>query len=218
MNWLWYMLAYGLGSISFAIIVSRRLYQVDIRNYGSNNAGATNITLVLGKKAGIVVLLGDLLKGSLALLLPILFNSDVNLLYVGAFAVLGHCFPVWWKFRGGKAVATTAGVLLVYDPSLALITLIGAIVIILVTRYGFMGSISIGFIIFAHSLRSGENLIISSLFIVLLIFLHRSNFFNYLIGCERRIGHIRTKLSWMKSSIVLRKWRSLCLKLDTLWD
>ncbi|MCY8855547.1 glycerol-3-phosphate 1-O-acyltransferase PlsY [Bacillus inaquosorum] len=187
MEWIWYLIAYGLGSISFGIIISKYLYQVDIRKYGSNNPGATNVSVVLGKKAGFYVLLGDLLKGSISLLIPIIFKADANLLYVGAFAVLGHCFPVWWKFRGGKAVATSAGVLVVYNPYLALLTALGAIIIIFITRYGYLGSISIGFILFSYSLVFDDSKMLFFLFILLLLFLHRSNFFNYLVGSEPKI-------------------------------
>ncbi|OLO26584.1 acyl-phosphate glycerol 3-phosphate acyltransferase [Priestia megaterium] len=202
MEWMWYLIAYGLGSISFGIIISKYLYQVDIRKYGSNNPGATNVSVVLGKKAGFYVLLGDLLKGSISLLIPILFKVDVNLLYVGAFAVIGHCFPVWWKFRGGKAVATSAGVLLVYNPYLALLTVLGAIIIILITRYGYLGSISIGFILFSYSLVFDDNKMLFFLFIFLLLFLHRSNFYNYLVGSEPKneMG-INTLLSIFSSKL-----------------
>ncbi|MBD1382220.1 glycerol-3-phosphate 1-O-acyltransferase PlsY [Metabacillus arenae] len=187
MEAIWYLLAYGLGSISFAVIVSHHFHKTDIRTLGSFNPGATNTYNTLGKKAGLMVLLGDLLKGSIALLLPLYFQADVNLLYVGAFAVIGHCFPVWWGFRGGKAVATTAGVLLVYNPLLALFTYLGATLVVLLTKYVFMGSISIGIILFFYSLLLGEYELFFGIFIILLLFLHRSNIRNFKNGLEPRI-------------------------------
>lgn len=106
--------AYVLGSIPTALLVGRLLFQVDIRKLGSNNPGATNTLRVLGKRAGITVLIVDVGKGALATYLPLLLESDLNPMYAGIFAVIGHCFPIFAGFRGGKAIATTAGFLLVY--------------------------------------------------------------------------------------------------------
>src|SRR5690625_353522 len=107
------LIAYLLGSIPTGLIVGKIGFKKDIRNYGSGNLGATNTFRVLGIKAGIIVTLGDILKGTLAAVLPILFGAeDVYPLAVGIFAVIGHMFPIFAKFKGGKAVATSAGVIL----------------------------------------------------------------------------------------------------------
>lgn len=109
--------AYLLGSIPSGVWIGKLFYGKDIRQFGSGNSGTTNTFRVLGKPAGIVVLLMDILKGTLATLLPTLFHLDnVNPLWFGVFAILGHTFPVFAGFKGGKAVATSAGMLLAYSP------------------------------------------------------------------------------------------------------
>ncbi len=107
------VLSYLIGSIPTALIFGRVFFHIDIREHGSNNPGATNTLRVLGKKAAILVLLVDVGKGALAALLPTLFQADISPLYPGLIAVIGHCFPLFAGFRGGKAIATTAGALLV---------------------------------------------------------------------------------------------------------
>src|SRR5690625_4805861 len=112
MNYLIFsVIAYLLGSIPSALIVGKIGYQIDIREKGSGNLGATNAFRVLGKKAGTIVVLSDILKGTLATLLPLFMDADVPRLLIGIFAVLGHTYPVFARFRGGKAVATSGGVI-----------------------------------------------------------------------------------------------------------
>ncbi|MBO0477294.1 glycerol-3-phosphate 1-O-acyltransferase PlsY [Vagococcus sp. DIV0080] len=113
---IFFVIAYLLGSLQSGVWIGQLFYQKDIRKFGSGNTGTTNTFRVLGKKAGIVVLFLDILKGTLATSLPILFNLPVNPLWFGVAAILGHTFPVFGKFKGGKAVATSAGMLLAYSP------------------------------------------------------------------------------------------------------
>ncbi len=109
--------AYLLGSIPSGVWIGKLFYKKDIRNFGSGNSGTTNTFRVLGKTAGIIVLLMDILKGTLATCLPLLFGIDqINPLWFGVCAILGHTFPVFAGFKGGKAVATSAGMLLGYNP------------------------------------------------------------------------------------------------------
>lgn len=110
------IVAYLIGSIPSGVWVGQLFYQKDIRNFGSGNMGTTNTFRVLGKKAGILVFILDILKGTLATLLPIIFHLSINPLWFGLAAILGHTFPVFAKFKGGKAVATSAGMLLGYYP------------------------------------------------------------------------------------------------------
>ena len=110
------LLAYLLGSIPSGVWIGQLFFKKDIRQFGSGNSGTTNTFRVLGKKAGITVLLMDILKGTLATLLPSFFHLTVNPLWFGLVAVLGHTFPIFAKFKGGKAVATSAGMLLAYNP------------------------------------------------------------------------------------------------------
>ncbi|PTY81108.1 glycerol-3-phosphate 1-O-acyltransferase PlsY, partial [Heyndrickxia sporothermodurans] len=110
------ILAYLLGSIPSGLIVGKLFYGIDIRQHGSGNLGATNSFRTLGVKAGTVVIVADILKGTLATLLPKFFGVDESIhpLLIGLVAVIGHMFPIFAGFRGGKAVATSAGVLLAY--------------------------------------------------------------------------------------------------------
>ncbi|MGX7023737.1 glycerol-3-phosphate 1-O-acyltransferase PlsY [Vagococcus hydrophili] len=113
---LFLVIAYLLGSLQSGVWIGQLFYKKDIRNFGSGNTGTTNTFRVLGKKAGTVVLFMDILKGTLATSLPIIFNLPLNPLWFGVAAILGHTFPIFGKFKGGKAVATSAGMLLAYSP------------------------------------------------------------------------------------------------------
>lgn len=113
---LFFILAYLLGSLQSGVWIGQIFYKKDIREFGSGNTGTTNTFRVLGKNAGIVVLFMDILKGTLATALPILFNLSINPLWFGVAAIIGHTFPIFGKFKGGKAVATSAGMLLAYSP------------------------------------------------------------------------------------------------------
>src|SRR5690625_4850054 len=119
------IIAYILGSIPFALIVGKIGYKVDVREHGSGNLGATNAFRVLGTKAGIIVVLADILKGTIATLIPlfvgIFYDVEVSRLVIGVFAVIGHTYPVFAKFKGGKAVATSGGIMLGVNPLLFLI-------------------------------------------------------------------------------------------------
>lgn len=111
------ILAYLLGSIPSGVWIGKLFFKKDIRQHGSGNTGTTNTFRVLGKTAGIVVLLMDILKGTLATCLPMIFHlSGINPLWFGVCAILGHTFPIFAGFKGGKAVATSAGMLLGFNP------------------------------------------------------------------------------------------------------
>ncbi|WP_025022488.1 glycerol-3-phosphate 1-O-acyltransferase PlsY [Ligilactobacillus hayakitensis] len=115
------IIGYLLGSIPSGVWIGKFFYNKDIRNFGSGNMGTTNTFRVLGKKAGTVVLLMDMFKGSLAALLPFFFHSNANPLLIGVSAVIGHIFPIFAGFKGGKAVATSVGALMIYNPLFFLI-------------------------------------------------------------------------------------------------
>ena len=183
------ILAYIIGSIPTALIVGRFFFQIDIREHGSHNPGATNTLRVLGKRAAIAVLLVDVGKGALAALLPVLFQVDFSPLYPGLIAVIGHCFPLFAGFRGGKAIATTAGALLVANIWLFLIAYISFFLVIYITKYVFFGSISVGFALFLYAMIDPgyENDLLFFIFLLLLIFLHRSNIRNFIDKKEPKI-------------------------------
>lgn len=143
------VLAYLLGSIPSAVWVSKRMYGIDIREHGSGNAGATNTFRILGSRAGSLVMFMDMMKGFLAVKLSILSNFSwtseafVNLqIFLGLAAVLGHIFPIWADFRGGKGIATLFGMILGIQPLVA-VSLVGVFLLMLfLTRYVSLSSIS----------------------------------------------------------------------------
>ncbi|WP_312475902.1 glycerol-3-phosphate 1-O-acyltransferase PlsY [Neobacillus sp.] len=189
MFWLLLLASYLIGSIPTALIVGKLFFGVDIRDHGSKNPGATNTLRVLGKKSAILVLLIDLAKGAVAAYLPIYFNLDVDPIYFGLVAVVGHCFPIFAGFRGGKAIATTAGALLIANFPLLVVSYTTFFLVIFLTKYVFFGSISVGLTMLIYALISTklELELIFLLFSLLLIYLHRSNIRNLILGIEPKI-------------------------------
>lgn len=137
MTLLIYLAAYLIGSIPTALLFGRFAFGIDIRDHGSNNPGATNTLRVLGKKAAILVLLVDVGKGAAAAAIPVILNAEADPLIVGMVAVAGHCFPIFAGFRGGKAIATTAGVLIAANIWMFLIAYISFVAVIFLTKYVF---------------------------------------------------------------------------------
>lgn len=182
-------LSYLIGSISFALVVGKLFYKTDIRGYGSGNLGATNVYRVLGKKAGLIVAIADLLKGTFACLLPQMFNSTVSPIICGLLAILGHVFPVFAGFKGGKAVATATGVLLFLTPLGTLTGFVIFILTLILSKYVSLSSMLAGIAIFIYSLIFEDKVIIAlSLFIsVLVIILHRQNIKRIIKGTENKI-------------------------------
>jgi len=143
------VLAYLTGSVPTAVLVSTRIYGIDIRDYGSHNAGATNTFRILGSKAGTAVMLVDMIKGFLAVKLALFSHfaiGSVNFtnlqVVLGLAAVLGHIFPIWADFRGGKGIATLFGMILGIQPLVA-VCLVGVFMLMLwVTRYVSLSSIT----------------------------------------------------------------------------
>lgn len=182
---------YLLGSANSAIIVGR-FYGVDVRKHGSGNAGTTNTLRTLGKKAALFVLLGDILKGLLAYLAGYyIAGNALGGMVGGTAAVIGHVWPLYFGFKGGKGVLTSLAVLLMIDWYIALVLLGIFIIIVLLTRYVSMGSI-VGAALFpVLSLildRSVETVLFSALIAALIIFMHRTNIKRLLNGTESKIG------------------------------
>ncbi|EKN71533.1 putative glycerol-3-phosphate acyltransferase PlsY [Neobacillus bataviensis LMG 21833] len=190
MFWLLLLASYLIGSVPTALIVGKLVFGVDIRDHGSKNPGATNTLRVLGKKSAIFVLIIDLAKGALATYLPIHFHLNAEPLYFGLMAVVGHCFPIFAGFRGGKAIATTAGALLMANLPLLIIAYVTFFLVIFLSKYVFFGSISVGLsmLVYAFISPSLELELIFLLFSLFLIFLHRSNIRNFILGIEPKIN------------------------------
>jgi len=179
--------AYLIGSIPTAVWWGKRYYGIDVREFGSGNAGATNTFRVLGKKAGIPVLAIDILKGTIAVLLVHLSsyvydsNEYVTLeLGLGIAALVGHVFPIFAGFRGGKGVATILGIVICITPLTSLMVLAVFLIVLLATRYVSLSSMTAGlsFPFFLNIALKNQNqtLLIFSLFVAaLLLVTHKKN-------------------------------------------
>lgn len=131
------LIAYIIGSLPSALWIGKLFYKTDIREHGSGNMGATNTFRVLGKKAGIFVTVFDILKGTAAVLivsLPYFSDASIHPLLVGVMAVVGHMFPVFAKFKGGKAVATSGGVLLGYSWPIFILVILTFVLALKITK------------------------------------------------------------------------------------
>lgn len=193
------LVAYLMGSVPTAVWIGKAFYGIDVREQGSGNAGATNTFRVLGKAAGIPVLLIDALKGWLAVMLPvwILGGFDSPVLFenfrvtCGAMAVIGHVFPVFAGFRGGKGVATLMGVAFGMFPLAALGGVVLFLVVLLFTHYVSLGSIlaSIGyglFLLLVEKVHHDATIIFAVMIPLLVILTHKANIQRLISGNESR--------------------------------
>ncbi len=184
--------AYLFGSIPFALLVGKLRHGIDVREHGSGNLGTTNAFRVLGKTSGFLVAFGDVLKGTLAASLPFLFVADLHQLLAGLAAVIGHMFPVFAKFKGGKAVATAGGVVLWYSPLLFVTSVTFFLVMIYLSKYVSLASMLVGIYasLFSWFVYHDTYLTaIVGLFTVLIFYRHRENM-------KRIINKTEPKVSW----------------------
>lgn len=186
--------SYLLGSVSFSIIIARFMGKIDIRQHGSGNAGATNTLRVLGKGPGIAVFLLDIAKGVIAAVIGYALNPYVNdwvPVICGLAAIIGHNWPIFFRFKGGKGISTTVGAMISLVPLPVVIAGLVAILIIAVTRY-----VSLGSIIFAVLLPIilaiggwDQPYIWGAVVVALLaIYRHRKNIVKLLNGTENKLG------------------------------
>ncbi|MGI4981890.1 MAG: glycerol-3-phosphate 1-O-acyltransferase PlsY [Janthinobacterium lividum] len=190
------VLSYLIGSISFAVVVSAAMGLSDPRSYGSGNPGATNVLRSGNKKAAILTLLGDAFKGWFAVwlvrVLAVRCGLDVTDLALAGIAVfVGHLWPVFFRFQGGKGVATAAGVLLAFDPWLGLATLATWLLVAFVFRYSSLAALAaaIGAPIFAILLFVPQRITLAvATMSLLLIWRHKKNIGNLIAGRESRLG------------------------------
>lgn len=198
------LIAYLIGSINFSVILSKKIAGFDVRERGSGNAGSTNMLRSVGKGAAALTLVCDILKGiiaiGIAILLGNIFNAGNKALLVqiaGLLVVIGHTFPVFFGFKGGKGVATSLGVLLMSNWKIGLICLVFALILMILTRMVSLGSISAAilfpvltlFINTNYIVQEGSNyLIYSILLAILVVFNHRANVKRLLNGTENKLG------------------------------
>lgn len=204
------LISYLLGSLNFGVIISRKFIKDDVRNHGSGNAGSTNMLRNYGKGVAAMTMLGDMLKVVVAIVISFqiikytpntlqltndLVNIDVQMLIKsisGFFCVLGHIFPCFFKFKGGKGVATAGGMVFLVDWRVALILLAVFIIVVFITRYVSLGSIIMAvlypvFIFLFH--KSIFLAAIALVFTIIVIVAHRENI-------KKLINHTENKISF----------------------
>lgn len=184
------VIAYLLGSIPSGLWIGQHFYNKDIRQLGSGNIGTTNTYRVLGPKAGTVVLVMDILKGTLAASQPYLFHSNINPLLIGIFASLGHTVSIFDHFHGGKAVATSAGILLAYNPPMFLLASAIFVAVLLITSMASAASIIGITSIFVIALVMHDYILatVAGILTAVVIYRHRSNINRIIHGQESMVS------------------------------
>lgn len=200
------IIAYLIGSINFSIIISKKLAGFDVRQKGSGNAGTTNVLRSVGKKAALITLICDILKGVVAIGIALLVgnivqNVDKALLVqlAGIFVVVGHTFPIFFGFKGGKGIATSLGILLMTNWQMGLICLVFALVLMAITRMVSVGSIAAAILFPVLVIFIDQNyivpdannwkyLIFSIVLCLIVLFNHRENIKRILNGTENKIS------------------------------
>ncbi len=200
-----FLLAYLLGSIPTAIWLSKIFYKKDIRDYGSGNAGSTNMYRVFGFRAGFFTQVIDILKGYIAVQLPVWLGAEQNVYILtahGILAVLGHVFPVFASFKGGKGINTLLGVMLAIMPEASLVGVVVFIITLLISKYVSLSSmlavLSLPVYLFSKHVITGEPLDKFLLGLGIFLFLgvvytHRSNIRRLLNGTENKAGFLIKK-------------------------
>lgn len=198
--------AYLIGSVPFAVIVSRSMGLADPRTYGSGNPGATNVLRSGSKWAAALTLLGDGFKGWLAVWLAMRFGpqhgvTDAGVALVAIAVVLGHLYPIFLRFRGGKGIATAAGVVIALNPWLALATAITWVIVAVFFRYASLASIAAAiFAPFYSAFGWGFDARFVALVVIagFTVYRHRVNIRHLLAGTERRIGESSRRVQAVK--------------------
>lgn len=194
------IVGYLLGSINSAIITSKKLYGKDIRSFGSGNAGLTNMLRVFGKKAALWTLAGDMLKSVLAVLFGALicYSSEEGAYLAGLFCVLGHIAPIYYRFKGGKGVLSSATMILILDPVVFLLLILTFALVLFIFRYVSLGSVLAAFLYPAyvylietaimHQMPGFFKMLFSVVLAFMVIFMHRSNIARLANGTENRFS------------------------------
>ena len=204
------IIAYVIGSINFSVIISKKFAGFDLREKGSGNAGSTNVLRTVGKRAALLTLICDVLKGVIAVLIATLIGAiiksvDKALLVqiAGILVIIGHTFPILFEFKGGKGVATSLGVLLTINWKIGLICLIFALVIMAATRIVSIGSIGAAILCpilvlffttnFIVPTKGIKYFVFSIILAAIVIFNHRTNIKRIIAGTENKLSFKNTK-------------------------
>lgn len=192
------LLGYLYGSIPFALVIGKVFYNTDVRESGSGNLGGTNAGRVLGKKAGISVIVLDALKAViifyLSSYLSLKFNLNPDIKYItGLACIFGHCYPIFAEFRGGKAVSTSLGYFLCIEPLYAVVAIVVFLLVLKISKYVSLSSISTALIVLcitpflAVSITAKLCMLIA---VILLVYRHKDNI-------KRIKNHTESKIQWM---------------------
>ena len=201
------LIAYLIGSISFSVIFSKKFAGIDVREKGSKNAGATNVLRTVGKKAAILTLICDILKGVIAILIAMIIGNILNVAdkslliqIAGVSVIIGHTFPIFFGFKGGKGVATALGVLFMINWQIALICLVFALIVIIITKMVSVGSIAatilfpvLTLFIYDNFIVDGNYFIFAVIIALIVAFNHRSNIKRIAEGTENKLGSKKSK-------------------------
>ena len=198
------IIAYLIGSINFSVILSKKIAGFDVREKGSGNAGTTNMLRSVGKKAAALTLICDILKGIVAILIAMFIgwafqveNQSLLVQIAGIAVVIGHTFPIFFGFKGGKGVATSLGILIMSNWQIGLICLVFGVILIVLTRMVSLGSCAAAVLFPVLTLFITENyivtqgsgyLIYSIILAAIVLFNHRSNIKRILAGKENKIS------------------------------
>ena len=192
------LLGYLYGSIPFALVIGKVFYNTDVRESGSGNLGGTNAGKVLGKKAGISVIVLDALKAViifyLSSYLSLKFNLNPDIKYIAGLAcIFGHCYPIFAEFRGGKAVSTSLGYFLCIEPLYAVVAIVVFLLVLKISKYVSLSSISTALIVLcitpflAVSITAKLCMLVA---VILLVYRHKDNI-------KRIKNHTESKIQWM---------------------
>jgi acyl phosphate:glycerol-3-phosphate acyltransferase len=191
-----FVLAYLCGSIPFGLVVGKLFYHVDVRQYGSGNVGTTNVFRVLGKRAGVAVLICDMLKGYIPAILAVWLFGPWPTIFIAAAPVVGHIYSIFLKGKGGKGIATGAAVVLALVPLVFGIILLVWILLLLTTRYVSVASLAASFLVPVLTIAFSEPLpyeIAAVLVAVVVWWAHRGNIQRLAKGTENRV-----RLPWSR--------------------
>ena len=199
------IIAYLIGRIRFSVIISKKMAGFDVREKGSKNAGSTNVLRTVGKKAAIITLICDILKGVVAVLIAYIVGKFVKgidraiLVQIAALCVvIGHTFPIFFKFKGGKGVATSLGIILLLNWQIGLICLVFALILMILTRMVSLGSISAAILFPVLTIFITENYLVEGNYIVFGILLAAFVVYNHRANVKRILSGTENKLSFSK--------------------
>lgn len=187
------LIAYLIGSLNFGLIISKYKFKDDVRQHGSGSAGMTNMMRTYGRSAAAVTFFGDFIKAVISVLIGTLICGEMGAYISGLFCVFGHVFPIYFKFKGGKGIAATAGMLVCLNPIVFAILLLIFVLIVAFTKYISLGSVMCMLIypLILNRIVAEPNFIItivSVLLAALVVFMHRANIKRLLEGTENKFS------------------------------